>query len=79
MNKSDLLIALIRAEVCSAELEPEAIALVNDETLSEIYSLADHHDLAHFISAQLRKYNLISAGSEIDEKLKKQEMLAERW
>lgn len=76
MNLSDILIALIRAELCATELEPETVKAINKDNIDKLYNLAEHHDLAHFIGAIMKKYGISDISSDVKGKLEKQEMLA---
>ena len=77
MNSSDLLIALLRAELCNDYNSLPDIPTESRKNVAEsVFELANAHDLAHFIYEPMKKIRLIEDGSEIEAKLKKQQMLA---
>lgn len=53
MTAESVLFALLRAAVCDEVLSEEVVAACTPDVLSEVYSLAHKHDLAHLVSSSL--------------------------
>lgn len=57
---SQIMLALIRAEICGVEPESELFAAIDAERLSELYKRAKQHDMAHILSSALSKHGIKS-------------------
>lgn len=76
MTTSDILIALLREELCdNSPVDISGLNITND-IAGNIFALAESHDLAHFIYEPMKKSGLLEPGSELEKKLQKQQMLA---
>lgn len=67
MPVTELLFGLIRYEICGAAL-PDGINTLTDETLAELYEIAEKQDIAHLTADALIKNGLIDKNSEIGQK-----------
>ena len=76
MNISDVLISLLRSELCGEESPSITEKEFTSELSEKIFTLAEHHDLAHFIREPMKKSGLLEPNSELEKKLQKQQMLA---
>lgn len=61
MNAKDVLMALLRAEVCGAELTNDLKPFMTPELLEKVYSLANAHDLAHIAGQALGKLGFLGS------------------
>ena len=59
MNAKDVLMALLRAEVCDGALTEELKSALTPELLEKVYSLAKVHDLAHIAGQALGKLGVL--------------------
>ncbi|MBO7304419.1 MAG: nucleotidyltransferase family protein [Clostridia bacterium] len=67
---SQIMLALIRAEICGVELEPQLLVAIDAEMLSELYKSSKLHDMAHILSSALSLHGIKS------EIFAKEEMIA---
>ena len=70
-----LMIALLKSAVDSTELTEEQKALINEETLQELYKLSAKHDMAHLVGYSLKTQGFLKT-SKIKPAFEKQIMLA---
>lgn len=75
MDRTELLFALIRSEICKEALSESARNEVTPEVLPFLYKASKIHDLAHIVSKALDRHGLLRDG-ELAEKFRKEEMLA---
>lgn len=75
MNTRQILFALLRMQICGADVGEEVQKALSPQVLEEIYSLALKHDLAHIAGQGLSDLGCLG-GDEISGKFKKQAMLA---
>lgn len=61
----DIFIKILRCELTETELDCSVLEQITPDILSDLYSLANRHDLAHIVSSCLHKYELLT-----DEKIK---------
>lgn len=75
MNSRQILFALLRMQICGADVGEEITNALSLEILQELYSLALKHDLAHLVGQSLSDLGCLG-DDEISQKFKKQAMLA---
>lgn len=75
MNSRQILFALLRMQICGADVGEEITDALSPQILQEIYSLALKHDLAHLVGQSLSDLGCLG-DDEISQKFKKQAMLA---
>lgn len=76
MNTEQILISLLRAEVCGGTVAENMGRELSHEMLSNIYRLSKQHDLAHLVGQALSKLEEGLPQGEITEEFKKQAMKA---
>ena len=59
MSVSRVLFALLRCEICQAEIDTETKNLITPEIFSALYKLSKKHDLAHLVADALDKNGLL--------------------
>lgn len=59
MNEQDLLFALLRREVCGGSVDQNLIHSLSQETIENMYLLADRHDLAHLSGQALSNLGML--------------------
>lgn len=75
MNIYKLLISLLRFAVCDGEFDKNLIDGFNNESLKQLYILANKHDMAHIVSKALSDLG-ISLGGEVGGKFIEKQMMA---
>lgn len=75
MDKTELLFALIRSEICKEALSESVCGEITPEVLPFLYKASKIHDLAHLVGKSLDRQGLLSA-DELAQKFRKEEMLA---
>ena len=60
MNTNEILIALLRAELCGTAIDGRISPELISEKIEELYSFSKHHDVAHIVSAALEKLGVKS-------------------
>ena len=76
MTTEQIMLSLLRSEVCKAELPKNLIEELAPEVLSELYSLSKYHDLAHLVGASLEKLGVLDNEIPICAKFQKQMFLS---
>ena len=76
MPAKKLLFDLLRYEICGKALPQTIESPLENETLSELYKLADSQDLAHLVSDALIKNGLVEKDTEIGQKFFSSQVLA---
>ena len=77
MSISNLLIALLRAELCDDySAIPQFPEERKQKIAEKVFALAEKHDLGHFIYEPMKACGLLTSASELESKLKQQQMLA---
>lgn len=75
MNAYDVLMALLRAEVCGGAVTEEVKAALTPQLLGSVYALAKGHDLAHIAGQALGKLGMLT-NDETSNQFRRQTMLA---
>ncbi len=75
MSEREMLLALIRKEICGADLQELPAEMLTNVDLTALYRLAKAHDMAHIVAAGLDSLGLLADG-DIARKFQKQQMLA---
>ena len=75
MNAKELLMALLRAEVCGGDVSPSLKESLTEEALEPLYTLAKAHDLAHIVGNALGKIGALPK-NEVATQFRRQGMLA---
>ena len=75
MDSRQMLFALLRMQICGAEVKQDIQKALSRQMLEEVYSLAKKHDLAHIAGQALSDLGCLG-DDEISLELKKQAMLA---
>lgn len=75
MNVKELMFALVRSEICAAEIDTDALPDISSEVLDKLYVLSKRHDLAHIVANALAKRGFIGADA-VSLKFQKEIMLA---
>lgn len=76
MNISEILTALLRAQITETEVEAEVIQAIDEQTLPELYALAKIHDVTHIIVSLLVKSGVIKRESEAYDRFAEEESVA---
>ena len=63
MTTNEILISLLRSQICGTELAPDIAAGIGEETLSEIYKLSKPQDVTHIVASALLSANLVPDGN----------------
>lgn len=72
----DLMMQLIRSQVCRVEVDLSAWLPLDEEALTALYRLSKKHDMAHIVGKYLEKNGLLPLEAEVTAKYKKQINLA---
>ena len=75
MRVSRALFALLRYEICQAELDAETKKLITPEIFSELYKVSKKHDLAHLVAEALDKNGLLD-DSDVAKAFRQQRAMA---
>lgn len=75
MNTCQILFALLRMQICGADMSEMIRKELTPQMLKEVYSLALEHDMAHLAGQALSELGYLGE-DETSQKLKKQAMLA---
>ena len=76
MTDSDILFALLRFEICQAELSEETKNCITPDRLPALYKLSKSHDLAHLVADALDKIGLLPKGTEAQKRFLQERNLA---
>ena len=68
-NAADILIALLRMEICGGTVNTDVKAVLSEEMMGKIYTLAHKNDLAHIAGQALNKLGILGQ-DEISQKFK---------
>ncbi len=74
-NVSDIMLSLLRTEVCSAPFQSEIENILNSKNLAALFKLSKSHDMAHIVSYALEKRGLLKQGN-IAEQFKNEHIMA---
>lgn len=75
MLVENIMFSLIRSEICGSVLEDTLRCELTAETLSDLYTLSQKHDLSHIIASALSKMKVLG-NDEISQKYTNQLMMA---
>ena len=71
----ELMMRLIKSELCGCALETGSQDKLNDERLNRLYELSKHHDMAHIVGNAIER-NKLAGDSQITRKFQKRIFLA---
>ena len=75
MNAKDMLFAILRSQICEAELDKEIFDSFDEKAQVDLYRLSLAHDLAHIVANELLNLG-IALNEKISAAFKKQQMIA---
>lgn len=75
MNTADILFSLLRSEFCHEEVSEDVKNSLDEDMLTNLYSLSKAHDMAHIVACALSKISKLGDGA-ISAKYKKQQIIA---
>lgn len=75
MSISEIMLSLIRAEICGTEIDGDIKKEISPDILEPLYKLSKAHDMAHVIASALIKLGALGA-DEISAKFQKVQMIA---
>ena len=64
---SEIMLSLIRAEICGTEVDPAVVAALDEATLAELHRVSGLHDMAHILSSCLTRLGIKSEAFSKDE------------
>lgn len=72
---SDIMMSLVRCEICGAEFPSKAVAALDERQLAELYELSRKHDMAHIVASSLLSHGALADG-ELKSAFSKEQMTA---
>ncbi len=81
MNVWDVIIALIRYEICGVELSDCEKKSITSADFNEIYRCSKYHEIAHVVGESLKKNGFLSAENQkaVSAEFEKERLLALMW
>lgn len=70
MNAQDIMLALIRYEICGIAVDSKVLDSLNSDMLSRLYSISKAHDMVHIVGKALNGLEILG-DSEISSKFQK--------
>lgn len=65
MSIEKIISLLLKCEICDGSLSEQSLTLLQDKSLSELYTFSKRHDLVHLVGAVLDKNGLLDKDAEL--------------